>query len=172
MPNIFLRYFSDTFIDIKAPFLYILNKEKDHHNKGIQNEYKQCMEEEKDHLNEEKDQWSSQRQKKITFEDVQQGMLFTVVLRMVVISAITICHFVYKEIFDVLWDGAGVMADKCFTIEAILLHEIVLNLPPFSKKGLPFSLDEKTKTKQITSTRIHVERAISRAKRFKILSDE
>eukprot|EP00122_Pirum_gemmata_P004591 Pgem_evm1s4175 len=80
--------------------------------------------------------------------------------------------FVYKEIFDVLWDGAGVMADKGFTIEDILPHGIVLNLPPFSKKGLPFSLDEKTKTKQIASTRIHVERAISRAKRFKILSDE
>ena len=62
------------------------------------------------------------------------------------------------------------MADKGFDIADDLPQGVTLNIPPFLKRKEHLSAQEKTETRQIAAVRIHVERAISRIKTFKILS--
>eukprot|EP00122_Pirum_gemmata_P018267 Pgem_evm1s17111 len=78
----------------------------------------------------------------------------------------------YAWIFEKLWPGARVMADKGFTNGANLGLEGQVDLPAFLKKDEQFSQEEKLVTKEVASRRIHVERVIQKAKIFKIMTDE
>ena len=62
---------------------------------------------------------------------------------------------------DLKFDGDAVMADKGFTIEDILLLGMSLNIPPFLGENAQMSKEDVINTQQITSVRIHIERAIN-----------
>ncbi|KAL3881638.1 hypothetical protein ACJMK2_028051 [Sinanodonta woodiana] len=69
--------------------------------------------------------------------------------------------------------GDGVMVDKGFLIQ----HEIEelglkLVIPPFAPGGGQMSTADVALTKKIATHRVHVERAISRAKKFKIIDNK
>jgi hypothetical protein len=72
-------------------------------------------------------------------------------------------------ILNLLEEGDSVMADKGFEIEGDMPLGVSLNIPPFLREKDHLSIDEETETRRIASVRIHVERAISRIKTFKIL---
>ena len=68
---------------------------------------------------------------------------------------------------ELLEPNDWVMADKGFTIEDILTpRNCTLNIPPFLREKPRFSADDVKKTQQIAKLRIHVERAIRRAKEY------
>jgi hypothetical protein len=70
---------------------------------------------------------------------------------------------------DHIQEGDLVMADKGFTIGDLLAKKNAhLNIPPFLRKT-QFSVNEIKQTQKIATVRIHVERAIGRAKRYHIL---
>ena len=62
------------------------------------------------------------------------------------------------------------MADKGFDIADNLPEGVGLNIPPFLRGKDNLSIEEEKETRKIASVRIHVERAISRIKTFRILS--
>jgi len=62
-----------------------------------------------------------------------------------------------------------VMADRGFNLRDLVTKKnATLNIPPFAK-GKQLSTKACTKTRRIASLRIHVERAIQRMKKFKLL---
>jgi len=61
-----------------------------------------------------------------------------------------------------------VLADKGFLISDILPAGVTLNIPPFLSNA-QFSREQCILTRNIARARIHVERANSRIKQFKIL---
>ncbi len=61
------------------------------------------------------------------------------------------------------------MADKGFNIKDDLPKNVSLNIPPFMRDKDHLSVEEETETRQITCVRIHMERAISRIKTFRII---
>lgn len=64
------------------------------------------------------------------------------------------------------------MADKGFNIKVLLDPiEVTLNIPPFLSDKGQFGEEEVENTQSIASVRIHVERAISRIKMYKIISN-
>lgn len=70
-----------------------------------------------------------------------------------------------------LQNGDGVMADKGFHIEKeIAAVGLKLNIPPFASCASQMKASEVAETVKIAKHRVHVERAISRIKQFKILS--
>jgi len=74
-------------------------------------------------------------------------------------------------VLDKLWQGATVLADKGFLIEELLQsHGLKLAVPPLLQKGTQFSDNDLRRTRNIAAVRIHVERAIRRAKTFRILT--
>ena len=77
-------------------------------------------------------------------------------------------------IIKLLEEGDSVMADKGFDISDDLPHGVFvswcLNIPPFLRNKEHLDLQEEKETRQIGSVRIHVERAISRIKTFRILN--
>ena len=75
-----------------------------------------------------------------------------------------------RGILDLLEEGDSVMADKGFEIADDLPKGVTLNIPPFLRGNDHLSIEEETETRRIASVRIHVERAISRIKTFRILS--
>lgn len=75
-------------------------------------------------------------------------------------------------VMDALWDGAQVMADKGFLIEEMLAeHGLKLVVPPVLHKDQTFTAEELRTTKNVAAVRIHVERAIRRAKIYKYISN-
>ena len=64
--------------------------------------------------------------------------------------------------------GDSVMADKGFTIEDVLPLGASLNIPPFLGMSDQMPAEDVIKTQEITSLRIHVERAINKIKNFLI----
>lgn len=63
------------------------------------------------------------------------------------------------------------MADKGFNIEEeVEKCGLQLNIPPFATIGKQMTKSDALLTKNIAKHRVHVERAIERIKRFKILS--
>ena len=72
-------------------------------------------------------------------------------------------------IYQLLEGGDSVMADKGFDIEEELPTGVRLNIPPFLRGKEHLSIKEEVETRQIAAVRIHVERAISRIKTFRIL---
>ena len=72
---------------------------------------------------------------------------------------------------NLLQPGDLVIADRGFLIKDILQeHKVDLNIPPFLGKRDRLTAQEEIQTKRIARVRIHVERAIERMKKFKILS--
>ena len=64
-----------------------------------------------------------------------------------------------------------VMADPGFNLrDLVTKRNATLNIPPFAK-GKPLSTKACTKTRRITSLSIHVERAIQRMKKFRLLQE-
>ena len=71
---------------------------------------------------------------------------------------------------DYLQPGDVVMADRGFNIEELLMpRKVKLIIPPFLGGRHTFTPQEEAKTKDIAKHRIHVERAIERMKKFRIL---
>ena len=67
--------------------------------------------------------------------------------------------------------GDGIMVDKGFHIEKEIQElGLQLNIPPFAPSQGQMSPGDVARTKLIAAHRVHVERAISRVKKFKILS--
>jgi len=63
-----------------------------------------------------------------------------------------------------------VLADRGFIIQALLNERHVkLNISPFLNGRARFTPQEEIRTKQIARLRIHVERAIERVKKFRLL---
>ena len=79
--------------------------------------------------------------------------------------------FIQSGLLDKLEVGDAVMADKGFNIADLLESKgVILNIPP-RKNGTQFNDTELVETRRIASLRIHVERAFSRVKAFKILTN-
>ncbi|XP_015374947.1 PREDICTED: uncharacterized protein LOC107169654 [Diuraphis noxia] len=72
-------------------------------------------------------------------------------------------------ILSLLEPGDLILADKGFLISDLIPNGASLNIPPFLTSS-QFTPSEVERTKTIARARIHVERAISRIKGFKILS--
>jgi len=77
-----------------------------------------------------------------------------------------------SKVLTLLERGDNVMADRGFVIEDLLQPlGCTLNIPPFLNNQGQFSEDQVKQTQEIAIARIHVERAISRIKLFKILQN-
>lgn len=77
-----------------------------------------------------------------------------------------------SKVLVLLETGAMVMADKGFLIEDLCdQYNLKLVVPPFASSSRKFTNTELLKTRDIAAQRIHVERAIRRAKENRILSD-
>lgn len=69
--------------------------------------------------------------------------------------------------------GDGLMADKGFLIEKELNDiGLQLNIPPFARSNRQMAAGDVLSTKRIAKHRVHVERAIAKIKKFKIVSDK
>lgn len=65
------------------------------------------------------------------------------------------------------------MADRGFKIQDLLApRKVYLNIPPFMRSKDLLNPDEEDETREITSVRIHVERAIERVKNCNILKTD
>lgn len=73
-------------------------------------------------------------------------------------------------ILDLLQEGDLVMADRGFTIKDLLDPlGVTLKIPPFLNGRERLTPQEEVETKRIAKLRIHVERAIGRLKKFRLL---
>ena len=74
-------------------------------------------------------------------------------------------------LFDMVPSGKGVMADRGFEVQDLLVKPgLILNAPPFLGSRKALSESEVQKTPRIARLRIHVERAIGQVKeRFSIV---
>lgn len=67
--------------------------------------------------------------------------------------------------------GDALMADKGFLIEKdVESLGLKLNIPPFNKSNMQMPVGDVLKTKKNAKHRVHVERAIAKIKKFKIVS--
>ena len=74
-------------------------------------------------------------------------------------------------ISDLIEKGDNVMADRCFEITDLLSRKgATLNIPPFLGQCKQLTATEVEETRRIAELRIHVERAIGRAKNYRIIS--
>jgi hypothetical protein len=79
--------------------------------------------------------------------------------------------FVQSQLAQRLIPGDMVMADRGFVIKDHLFdHGLSLNIPPFLMGRERLTPQEEMQAKRIARVRIHVERAIERVRKFKILS--
>ena len=72
-------------------------------------------------------------------------------------------------ILDLLEPGDQIMADRGFDIADDLPSGVTLNIPAFLDGNDQLTLEEETSTRKIPSARVHVERAISRIKNYRLL---
>lgn len=73
-------------------------------------------------------------------------------------------------LLDLLNPGDLVIADRGFDIQDLLQpRNILLNIPPFLKGRARLTPQEEMITECIARVRIHVERAIERMKKFKVI---
>lgn len=67
--------------------------------------------------------------------------------------------------------GDGLMVDKGFLIERDVEElGLKLNMPPFAKSNMQMPCTDVQMTKKIAKHRVHVERAIAKVKKFKMVS--
>ena len=79
--------------------------------------------------------------------------------------------FERSGLLDLLEPGDSVMADRGFTVADLLdAKGVNLNIPPM-KVSTQLSHSDLVTTRKIAALRIHVERAIGRVKKYKILND-
>jgi DDE superfamily endonuclease len=79
----------------------------------------------------------------------------------------------HTKVLEKLPPGSAVMVDKGFLIADLAENlgvEVVM--PPLASSARQFSKSDLGKGRKIASTRIHIERAIERAKSFDILARE
>ena len=75
-------------------------------------------------------------------------------------------------ILELLKKGDDCMADKGFNIKDLLEPiGVTLNIPPFLSDKAQFNEEKVENTQSIASVRIHVERATSRIKMYKIITN-
>ena len=75
-------------------------------------------------------------------------------------------------ILELLKKGDDCMADKGINIKDLLEPiEVTLNIPPFLSDKAQFNEEEVENTQSVASVRIHVERATSRIKMYKIITN-
>ena len=75
-------------------------------------------------------------------------------------------------ILELLEKGDDCMADKGFNIKDLLEPiGVTLNIPPFLSDKAQVNEEEVENTQSVASVRIHVERAISRIKMYKIITN-
>lgn len=75
-------------------------------------------------------------------------------------------------ILELLEKGDDCMADKGFNIKDLLEQiEVTLNTPPLLSEKGQFDEEEVETTQSVASVRIHVERALSRIKMYKIINN-
>lgn len=75
-------------------------------------------------------------------------------------------------ILDLLEEGDSVMADKGFVVGELLAQQKVgLNTPPFRFNSGQFTTEQIDLSTSISRLRVHVERAIRRAKANRFFSD-
>ena len=80
------------------------------------------------------------------------------------------CGILTKELWE---EGDSLMADRGFEIEEDLAPlKVSLNIPAFLRARDQLDKDEVCESQTIAAVRIHVERAIQRIKRFKIIRNE
>lgn len=84
-------------------------------------------------------------------------------------------YILEKDFLDKVEPGDGIMVDRGFNVgDLILARGAKLHMPPFTRKDSTgkktLNQSEITRTREIASLRIHVERAIERMKNYKILS--
>ncbi len=72
-------------------------------------------------------------------------------------------------ILSLLEPGDQLMADRGFDIEDDMPEGVTLNIPAFMDKKEQLDKEDEIMTRKIASVRVHVERAISRIKNFRIL---
>ena len=72
-------------------------------------------------------------------------------------------------ILSLLEAGDQAMADRGFDIESDLPSGVTLNILPFLNGKPQLSFEEETSTRKDASVCVHVERAISRIKNYRIL---
>lgn len=71
-----------------------------------------------------------------------------------------------------LQEGDGLMVDKGFLIENDLKEiGLQINIPPFVRANRQMPSTEVCLTKKVAAHRIHVERAIAKIKKFKVVSE-
>ena len=73
-------------------------------------------------------------------------------------------------ILKLMEQGDSMIADRGSGIEDALPNGVTLNIPPFVRGKEHLNTNEEFETRKIASARIHVERAVSRIKTFKIIS--
>ena len=79
--------------------------------------------------------------------------------------------FINSQMASQLLPGDFVIADRGFLIKDVLQqHQAELNIPPFLNGRSKLTPQEEIATKRIARVRIHVERAIERMKKYKIIS--
>lgn len=80
------------------------------------------------------------------------------------------CGILQKELWE---EGDSVMADRGFNVQKEFSKlGVILNIPSFLAGRDYFTKSEVTESQTIASVRIHVERAIQRIKKFKIIRNE
>ena len=72
-------------------------------------------------------------------------------------------------ILDLLEEGDQIMADRGFDIADDLPAGVTLNIPAFLSGDEQLTVKDEIATRRIASVRVHVERAISRIKNYRIL---
>ena len=73
-------------------------------------------------------------------------------------------------LLELIEEGNNVMADRGFEIVGLLAsRKATLNIPPFLGSGKQFTMHETIETRRIAQLCIPVERAIVRAKQFRML---
>jgi hypothetical protein len=116
--------------------------------------------------------------KALVVTDPRGSLMFTSALFTGSISDQEICDKsgFYEFLQELIKDGFihendGIMADKGFRIEKDLQKiGVKLNMPPFASTAQQMSASDVALTRKIAAHRIHVERAINRIKKYKLLS--
>jgi DDE superfamily endonuclease len=78
--------------------------------------------------------------------------------------------FIQSKLVELLQPGDMIMADRGFLIKDYLMdYNVSLNMPPFLHGRTRLTPQEEKAAKRTARVRIHVERAIERVRKFKIL---